>query len=126
PNNESIRYEYDQNGNKVYEESSDGGISRSEFDDKGRIVKETYTNASYDGIRVCYWEYYDDGAIKWINSSDKHKGWIIKGKYDELLEYGFDDLVTKYVKRTSCTHWKNGQLKTKKIYTLWQGDYTVD
>ncbi len=124
PNNESISYKYDQNGNEVYEESTDGGIAESEFDSKGRIVKETYKNLSYDGKRICYWEYYEDGSIKWINASDKHKGWILTGKNGELLENGFDDLVTKYIKKTVYYHWKNGQVKTKKIYTLWHRDYT--
>ena len=47
---------------------------------------------------------------------------MVYDKNDEYIERGVKlddgDLVTKYKKVVKYKYWKNGQIKSKKVYTL--------
>ncbi len=122
PDNIITNYSYDKNGNCICEESSDGSIIKKEYDDDGRILKRTHINDKSYGNRTFIWEYFDDNpeiSEKFYNGDAI---WMIFDKNDEYIETGIKlddgDLVTKYKKVVKYKYWENGQIKSKKVYTL--------
>jgi len=118
-------YSYDENGNCIHEESSDGSIKKMEYDDYGRILKRTHINDKFYGNRTFIWEYFDDDpeiSKKWYDEDDYAPTWMVYDKNGEYIETGMKlddgDFVTKYKKVVKYKYWKNGQIKSKKVYTL--------
>ena len=122
-------YEYDKNGKCIKEESSDGTIREHEYDEKGRLLKTTYINDHFNGNRTVRWEYFDDDpniSVKSYNNGEFASNYMVYDKNDECIETGWklDDgiAITKYKKITLYTRWKNGQIKSKRVYTLYKKD----
>ena len=129
PNNVITNYSYDENGNCTCEESSDGSIRKMEYDDEERIIKRTYINDPFYGNRTVRWEYFDDDpniSVKSYNNGEFASNYMVYDKNDEYIETGWklDDgiAITKYKKITLYTRWKNGQIKSKRVYTLYKKD----
>lgn len=125
PDNIITNYSYDKNGNCTCEESSDGSIIKMEYADDGRILKRTHINDKSYGNRTFIWEYFDDNpeiSKKCYHEDDYAPTWMVYDKNDEYIETGIKlddgDLVTKYKKVVKYKYWKNGQIKSKKVYTL--------
>ena len=125
PDNVITNYSYDENGNCTCEESSDGSIIKMEYADDGRILKRTHINDKFYGNRTLIWEYFDDDpeiSKKWYDEDDYAPTWMVYDKNGEYIETGMKldngDFVTKYKKVVKYKYWKNGQIKSKKVYTL--------
>lgn len=125
PDNVITNYSYDENGNCTCEESSDGSIIKMEYADDGRILKRTHINDKFYGNRTLIWEYFDDDpeiSKKWYDEDDYAPTWMVYDKNGEYIETGIKldngDFVTKYKKVVKYKYWKNGQIKSKKVYTL--------
>jgi YD repeat-containing protein len=125
PDNVITNYSYDENGNCTCEESSDGNIRKMEYDDEGRIIKRTHINDKPYGNQIYIWEYFDDDpeiSEKCYIYDDYALTWRVYDKNGEYIETGikFDDgdFVTKYKKVVKYKYWKNGQIKSKKVYNL--------
>ncbi len=125
PNNVITNYSYDENGNCTCEESSDGSIRKMEYDDEGRIIKRTYINDSWNGNSTDSWQYFDDNpeiSEKYFHIGENAKNWMVYDKNDEYIETGWElpdgESITKYKKIVKYKYWKNGQIKSKKVYNL--------
>ena len=125
PDNIVTNYSYDENGNCTCEKSSDESIRKMEYDADGRILKKTYINDKFNGNRTLIWEYFDDDpeiSEKFYEESENASTWMVYDKNDEYIETGwkldYGDHVSKYKKVVKYKYWKNGQIKSKKVYTL--------
>lgn len=125
PDNIVTNYSYDENGNCTCVKSSDGSIRKMEYDADGRILKKTYINDKFNGNRTLIWEYFDDDpeiSEKFYEESENASTWMVYDKNDEYIETGwkldYGDHVSKYKKVVKYKYWKNGQIKSKKVYTL--------
>ncbi len=125
PDNKIINYDYDENGNLLKKEGSDGSIKEFEYDEKGRRLKETVKNDIFEGNRILRWEYFDDDpkiSHIFYNEGENATIYMIYDKNNEYIETGwcYPDGVykTKYKKIVLNTHWKNGKIKSKRVYTL--------
>ena len=125
PDNIVTNYSYDENGNCTCVKSSDGSIRKMEYDADGKILKKTYINDKFNGNRTLIWEYFDDDpeiSEKFYEESENASTWMVYDKNDEYIETGwkldYGDHVSKYKKVVKYKYWKNGQIKSKKVYTL--------
>lgn len=126
PNNVITNYTYDENGNCVYEESSNGKIIKYEYDGKGRILEKSYINDSWNGNSTDSWQYFDDNpeiSEKYFHIGENAKNWMVYDKNDEYIETGWElsdgESITKYKKIVKYKYWKNGKMKSKKVYTIY-------
>ena len=132
--------EYDDKGNIVSETDTDGKCTKYEYDEKGKLIKET----DPDG-KVKMYEYYENGSLKktWSDEFTREYEYfkdqpekirriennVFAGEYAFLgkWEEKFDrkgNLVyekndwsyTRYF--YFCTHWKNGNVKTKRVFKV--------
>lgn len=127
PDNTFINYGYDENGKCIYEESSDGGLIKFEYDNKGRSLKTTYVNHKNYGNTTLVWEYFDEDpeiSCKFYTITDFSTSWLLYDKNNEYIETGWEcgDLILKtiYKKVVKYKYWKNGNLRSKKIYIIHQ------
>lgn len=127
PNNKTINYEYDKNGKCIKEESSDGSIIEREYDEKGRSLRTSYTNHPVQGNHIERWEYFDDDPKilrKYYSEGESGTNYMTFDKNGEYIETGWiragEILKTKYKKITLYTHWKNGKIKSKRVFTLYR------
>ncbi len=127
PDNKTINYEYDENGKVIKEEKSDGSIKEYEYDEKGRKLKEINKNDAFWGNKTIRWEYFDDDpkiSRKVYKEDEIASSYMIYNKNDELIETCLYDsaggYTIKYKKIVLYTHWKNGNVKTRRVYTLRQ------
>ncbi len=118
PNGNSTSYVYNEQGKKILEEDSDGSVTEYEYDSLGRCVKilgNTYLE------EIEYKQTPSGKVEKWKTATagkyDISTTFIID-ENDVLIEGRFGDFATRYKKLTKCKYWKNGNLKSKKVYTL--------
>lgn len=131
---------YDDKGNIVSETDTDGKCTKYEYDEKGKLIKET----DPDG-KVKMYEYYENGMIKktWSDEFTREYEYFkdqpekirrIKnnvfageyaflGKWEEKFDKNGNLILEKDGKRCSryfyfFTHWKNGNVKTKRVFTV--------
>jgi len=132
--------EYDDKGNIVSETDLDEKCTKYEYDEKGKLIKET----DPDG-KVKMYEYYENGMIKktWsdevIREYEYFKDqpekirriknnvfageYAFLGKWEETFDKNGNLILEKDGKRCSryfyfFTHWKNGNVKTKRVFTV--------
>ena len=131
---------YDDKGNIVSETDTDGKCTKYEYDEKGKLIKES----DPDG-KVKMYEYYENGMIKKTWSDEfireyeyfkdqpekirRIKNNVFAGEYAFLgkWEESFDRKGNLVYKKTDwsytryfyfCTHWKNGNIKTKRVFKV--------
>ena len=124
----TIIYEYDKNGKCIKEESSDGNITEYEYDENGRPLRTKTTDDVFFGNITLRWEYFDDDSEISVKYYHGDLNYIVMDKNNEYIEYGWklpDGSIstTKYKKITLYTRWKNGQIKSKRVYTLYRKEY---
>lgn len=138
-----ITYAYDESGKLIAETDSDGKTATYEYNEAGKLVKEvnlvgtirTYEYNENGTLRKRY-HFYDSDADTWyycyeyyyfedepdkkqrviLTSSD---GWGYEKSYDrdgEEIMYKTKGSTTYYIRR--CTHWKNGNIKLKRVYEI--------
>lgn len=111
-------YTYNEKGEKVLEEYSDGSFATYEYDSQGRLVKVT------KGDCIDIWEYKessnDENAKIWKCSVDGGLNFtiFISDENNVLVEVSNGIFVTQYKRITKYKYWKNGNMKSKKTYTL--------
>ncbi|MBQ3981402.1 MAG: hypothetical protein II631_05075 [Treponema sp.] len=131
---------YDDKGNIVSETDTDGKCTKYEYDEKGKLVKETDS----DGKTRMY-EYYENGSLKkrWTDEfSEEYEyfkdqpekirriksnvfagEYAFLGKWEETFDKNGNLILEKHGKRCTryfyfFTHWKNGNVKTKRVFTV--------
>ena len=134
PDNKIINYEYDENGKLIKKEESDGSIEEYEYDEKGRNIKTTIVNNhAILKNRTVRWEYFDDDpkiSRKVYDEGEIASTYMIFDKNNEFIEtcwYNSDGgHITKYKKIVLYTHWKNGNVKSRRVYTLEQKHESIE
>lgn len=111
-------YEYNEAGKLVKKVNLDGTIKTYEYNENGTLRKETY----YSDLCADTWEYY-----YFEDEPDKKQRVVLIGEFPWAGEKSYDrngeeimyktELSTTYYIR-HCTHWKNGNIKTKRIYKI--------
>jgi len=135
-------FEYNENGNLVKETNPDGKVFYSEYDENGKLIQKT----DYDG-KVWHFEYNENGTLSkrfcgtetyeveyFEDEPEKKRREIRKvlgddGVLQTDFEFAFDrdgnrikfkdcNGTERYFYPTFCTHWKNGSIKTKRVYKI--------
>lgn len=134
-------FEYDENGNLIKETNPDGKVFYSEYDENGKLIQKT----DYEG-KVWHFEYNENGTlakrfcdteiyeVEYFEDEVEKKRHSIRkilvdGEFQTDFERGFDrdgnvilDKDSHHFYRrfypTFCTHWKNGSIKTKRVYEI--------
>ena len=134
-------FEYDENGNLIKETNPDGKVFYSEYDENGKLIQKT----DYEG-KVWHFEYNENGTlakrfcdteiyeVEYFEDEVEKKRHSIRkilvdGEFQTDFERGFDrdgnvilDKDSHHFYRrfypTFCTHWKDGSIKTKRVYEI--------
>lgn len=135
-------FEYDENGNFVKETNPDGKVFYSEYDENGKLIRKT----DY-GDKVWHFEYNENGMLAkrfcdteiyeveyFEDEVEKNRYFVRKvlgddGDFQTDFERGFDRDGNVILEKDShhfyrrfyptfCTHWKNGNVKTKRVYEI--------
>ncbi|MBQ4495941.1 MAG: hypothetical protein II973_00375 [Spirochaetaceae bacterium] len=111
-------YEYNEAGKLVKEVNLVGIIKTYEYNENGTLRKETYCDERYTHT----WEYY------YFEDEPDKKQWVILTStdglgYEESYDRNGEEIMYKTKGRTTyyirhCTHWKNGNIKTERIYKI--------
>lgn len=111
-------YEYNEAGKLVKKVNLDGIIKTYEYNENGTLRKETYCDERYTHT----WEYY------YFEDEPDKKQWVILTStdglgYEESYDRNGEEIMYKTKGRTTyyirhCTHWKNGNIKTERIYKI--------
>ncbi len=134
-----ITYAYDESGKLIAETDSDGKTATYEYNEAGKLVKKvnldgtikTYEYNENGTLRKGFyysdsctdtWEYYyfeDEPDKKQRVILTSTGGWGYEKSYDrngEEIMYKTKGSTTYYIRR--CTHWKNGNIKLKRVYEI--------
>ncbi len=142
PDNEIITYVYDENNNLLEKRSSTRGVTRYKYnennkksvcilpygkeelyfyDESGRLIKLMESEKEYTE-----YEYFDDTEIIYkekITSSLTGGSETIYNKYGDPVEHLYGN-YTKHLEKKyyiyKISHWKNGNIKQKKVYTIFE------
>lgn len=133
-------FEYDDNGKLIKQTNPDGNICYFEYDEDGKLIKRTeygkvwhyeYNENGTLAKRFCDTEIYE--AEYFEDEPEKKRRSILKKMVDGELKADFelkfdreDNIilskderrVTRYFYPTLCTHWKDGSVKTKRVYEI--------
>ncbi|HBB13076.1 MAG TPA: hypothetical protein DCZ76_02240, partial [Treponema sp.] len=84
-------------------------------------------NHPVQGNHIERWEYFDDDPKilrKYYSEGESGTNYMTFDKNGEYIETGWiradEILKTKYKKITLYTHWKNGKIKSKRVFTLYR------
>lgn len=133
-------FEYDDNGKLIKQTEPDGNIYYFEYDEDGKLIKRTeygkvwhyeYNENGTLAKRFCDTEFYEVEYFE--DEPEKKRRSILKKMVDGELKADFelkfdreDNIilckderrVTRYFYPTLCTHWKDGSIKTKRVYEI--------
>lgn len=114
----TTRYTYNEKGQKVLEEYSDGSSSTYEYDSQERLVKidngkfidiyEYKVSPDYGNVKI--WKFSNNGGLSFST--------FISDENDVLVEVSNGVFVTQYKRITKFKYWENGNMKSRKTYTL--------
>ncbi len=134
-----ITYAYDESGKLIAETDSDGKTATCEYNEAGKLVKKV----NLDGIIKTY-EYNENGTLRketycderythtweyyYFEDEPDKKQWVILTStdglgYEESYDRNGEEIMYKTKGRTTYyirhyTHWKNGNIKTERIYKI--------
>lgn len=134
-------FEYDQNGNLIKQTNPDGKVLYSEYDENGKLIRETdyrdkiwhfeYNENGTLSKRFCDTEIYEVEYFEDEVEKERHsiRKILVDGEFQTDFEFAFDRdgnrILKKYSRHfyryfypTFCTHWKNGGVKTKRVYEI--------
>lgn len=125
PNGDSKSYVYNEQGKKILEEDSDGSVTKYEYDSLGRCIK--VSGNSYTDI-IEYKTIPSGKVQEWTTTTSTQFNKIrvsIKDEDGNLIEIRYGNFATCYKKVTKYKYWENGNMKSKKTYTLWSYDKVI-